>query len=240
MRAVAAIAAFCGVGVASTPFEHRIDHQFRGPGDVQFGVFDSRFNDPELLKLFNYTAQAGRYAETALTFDALRPADNPFFPVGSPERAWINGHGDAIRAEQNATAAAGITVMSHIDFPILPRKVLAAYADKICLNGTVQRCEANFTALVTVLDVMMTEMFNTFPLLDGIIVRTGEHCAFCVCWVFVAILCDLTTGWHGMACVCVRAHARVCACLGRRRGPSVSPGRRNPCIWPCGNLELVP
>ena len=27
-----------------------IDHQFRGPGDVQFGVFDSKFNDPELLK----------------------------------------------------------------------------------------------------------------------------------------------------------------------------------------------
>ena len=179
MRAVAAIAAFCGVGVASTPFEHRIDHQFRGPGDVQFGVFDSRFNDPELLKLFNYTAQAGRYAETALTFDALRPADNPFFPVGSPERAWINGHGDAIRAEQNATAAAGITVMSHIDFPILPRKVVEAFADEICVGGNATRCEASFgngsSQLLVVLDAMMTEMFQKFPLLDGIIVRTGEH-----------------------------------------------------------------
>ena len=161
---------------SATIFEHRIDHQFRGPGDVEFGVFDSKFNDAQLLKLYDYTAQAGRYAETALTFDALRPND-PFFPDGSVERAWIEGHRDAILAEQNATAAAGITVMSHIDFPILPHKVLAAYADEICLNGTVQRCEANFTALVTVLDAMMTEMFDIFPLLDGIIVRTGEHCA---------------------------------------------------------------
>ena len=31
---------------------------------MQFGVFDSRFNDPELLKSYHYTAQAGRYAET--------------------------------------------------------------------------------------------------------------------------------------------------------------------------------
>lgn len=160
-----------------TPFVHRIDHQFRAPGDVQFGVFDSRFNDPELLKSFHYTAQAGRYAETALTFDALRPSD-PFFPVGSPERAWIDGHGDAIRAEQNATAEAGLKVMSHIDFPILPRKVIEAYGDKICLNGTAQRCEASFgegSQLLAILDVMMDEMFEAFPLLDGIIIRTGEH-----------------------------------------------------------------
>ena len=92
-----------------------------------------------------YTAQAGRYAETALTFDALRPHD-PFFPAGSPERAWIEAHGEAIRAEQNATAAAGLRVMNHIDFPILPRKVLEAYAATMCRNASASPCEASFAS----------------------------------------------------------------------------------------------
>ena len=90
-----------------TPFVHRIDHQFRGPGDVQFGVFDSRFNDPELLKYYHYTAQAGRYAETALTFDALRPND-PFFPTGSP----VNASPPASPKPEFTPAATGVQRVS--------------------------------------------------------------------------------------------------------------------------------
>ena len=38
---------------------HRIDHQFRGPGDVQFGVYDSKFNDPFVSNLSrSFFAQA--------------------------------------------------------------------------------------------------------------------------------------------------------------------------------------
>ena len=132
---------------------------------------------PGRLARQGYTSQAGRYAETALTFDALRPHD-PFFPVGSPERAWIEAHGEAIRAEQNATAAAGLRVMNHIDFPILPRKVLEAYAATMCRNASASPCEASFASespLLTVLDAMMAELFEKFPLLEGVIIRTGEH-----------------------------------------------------------------
>ena len=161
------------VATAPTTLIHRIDHQFRAPGDP-LGVFDSKFNDPEALKSFGYNGQAGRYVEAALTFDAL--PGGPFFPHGSEERAWMDGYADAVRAEMNATAAAGLTVYNHMDFPILPKKVVEALAPKICLNGTARPCIATWgMPLLEVLEVMMTELFTSFPLLDGIIVRTGEH-----------------------------------------------------------------
>ena len=161
------------VATAPTTLVYRIDHQFRAPGDP-LGVFDSRFNDPEALKSFGYTGQASRYVEAAVTFDAL--AGGPFFAAGSEERAWMEGYADAVRAEMNATAAAGLAVYNHMDFPILPKKVVEAYAPKICTNGTAQPCIAAWgPPLLEVLEAMMTELFASFPLLDGIIIRTGEH-----------------------------------------------------------------
>ena len=68
--------------------------------------------------------------------------------------------------------------MNHIDFPILPRKVLEAYAATMCRNASASPCEASFASespLLTVLDAMMAELFETFPLLEGVIIRTGEH-----------------------------------------------------------------
>jgi hypothetical protein len=141
---VAALAAACVAAVpAPTALVHRIDHQFRAPGDP-LGVFDSKFNDPEALKSFGYTGQAGRYVEAAVTFDAL--PGGPFFPEGSEERAWMQGYADAVRAEMNATAAAGLAVYNHMDFPILPKKVVEAYAPKICMNSTAHPCRATWGA----------------------------------------------------------------------------------------------
>ena len=116
-----------------------------------------------------------------------------------------------------ATRLVALTVLACADFPILPRKIIEAYADEICLNGTAQRCEVRYrvcrcsrlprgsipalsrricappvshphysctpaqasfgkgSQLLAILDVMMDEMFHKFPLLDGIIIRTGEH-----------------------------------------------------------------
>ena len=115
----------------------RIDHQFRAPGDPN-GVFDSRFNDPEVLKSYRYTAQAGRYSEVAVPFDTL-PGPK-LFPVGSEGRAWMDAYAAVLQQNMAETKAAGLQVLNHMDFIVLPRLVLERYASEVCIGGGPPPC----------------------------------------------------------------------------------------------------
>jgi hypothetical protein len=152
----------------------RIDHQFRAPGDPN-GVFDSRFNDPFVLKSYGYTAVAGRYCETIVPFSTL--PGSPLFPVGSVERSWMDAYGDALRAEMAPAKEAGLLVYNHMDFVVIPRALAERYAPQICVPPkTAPPCSFEFNSVTAMLlGVMFDEMFTLLPDLDGVLVRTGEH-----------------------------------------------------------------
>ena len=119
------------LGAAGAPrLAMRIDHQFRAPGDP-LGVFDSRFNDPYVLKQYGYTAVAGRYCETIVPFSTL-PGE-PLFPVGSAGRSWMDAYGDALRAEMAPAKEAGLFVYNHMDFVVIPRALAERYGPQICV-----------------------------------------------------------------------------------------------------------
>jgi arylsulfatase A-like enzyme len=151
----------------------RIDHQFRAPGDPN-GVFDSRFNDPEVLKSYGYTSQAGRYCEVAVPFDTL-PGPK-LFPVGSEVRAWMDAYAAVLQQNQAEMKASGLRVLNHMDFIVLPRLVLERYAGEVCVGGGPPPCAIRWSNVTAgLINVMFNEMFALFPLLDGVLVRTGEH-----------------------------------------------------------------
>ena len=151
-----------------------IDHQFDAPGDPN-GVFDSRFNDPEALKSYGYNAKAGRYAEAAVSFDTL--PGGPWFPKGNTTRSWMDGYAKALKNQMTAAKAAGLTVLNHMDFIALPRTIVEANAAKICVPPqTAPPCLLLFNDVMkSLLATMFDEMFEIFPELDGLLIRTGEH-----------------------------------------------------------------
>jgi hypothetical protein len=154
----------------TTSLPLRIDHQFRAPGDPN-GVFDSRFNDAEVLLDLGYNAQAGRYAEATVPFATL--AGGPFYPAGSTGRTWMDAHAAALREEMSEMKTAGLVVLNHIDFILLPKAVVDAYAAQICVPPkTAAPCSLQFNdVMVKILDVMFTELFAMYPDLDGVIIR---------------------------------------------------------------------
>ena len=172
MELIIVVTIFATASAFSLPL--RIDHQFRGQGDP-LGVFDSRFNDGEMLKDLGYVAQAGRYAETTVPFDTLE--GGPFYPNGSPGRAWMDSYAMALKKEMATMKAAGLTVLNHIDFVVLPHAVAQKYGSRICVPPkTSPPCSFQFNKdLVHIVRTMFAEMFSMFPDLDGIIIRTGEH-----------------------------------------------------------------
>ena len=155
---------------AATSLPLRIDHQFRAPGDPN-GVFDSRFNDAEALLDLGYNAQAGRYAEATVPFATL--AGGPYYPAGSLGRTWMDAHAAALREEMSEMKKAGLVVLNHIDFILLPKAVVDTYAAQICVPPkTAAPCSLQFNdAMVKILTVMFTELFAMYPDLDGVIIR---------------------------------------------------------------------
>ena len=126
--------------------------------------------------LAGYNAQAGRYAETTVPFDTL--AGGPYYPKGSAGRTWMDAHKVALQEEMASMKAAGLTVLNHIDFIVLPKAVASHFASRICVPPIKpgKPCSFQFNKVMAeIAHAMFTELFSMYPDLDGILVRTGEH-----------------------------------------------------------------
>ncbi len=132
----------------------------------------SDFNNPSFLKKQEYTGQVMNdfvFAHAAITFDKLNPQ---IFPKGSKERAWVMKAANKVRSNIKAAHAAGIKVYYFTDIIVLPKKLVALYHDSICdANGKIS-FEKPMT--IKVHQIMLNELFDTFPDLDGLVIRTGE------------------------------------------------------------------
>jgi hypothetical protein len=130
------------------------------------------FNNPKFLKKQGYGGQIMNdftFAHAAITFDALSPE---IFPKGSKEREWVLKAADRVRNNIKAAHAAGIKVYYFTDVIVLPKKLVALYHDEICdANGKIS---FERPKTIEIHRLMLKELFNTFPDLDGLVIRTGE------------------------------------------------------------------
>jgi hypothetical protein len=130
------------------------------------------FNNPAYLKEKGYTGQVMNdftFAHAAITFDKLNPQ---IFPVGSKQREWVMKAADRVRQNIKAAHAAGIKVYYFTDIIVLPKKLVELYHDEICDDHGKISFERPKT--IEIHKIMLDELFETFPDLDGLVIRTGE------------------------------------------------------------------
>ena len=130
------------------------------------------FNNPVYLKQKGYNGQVMNdftFAHAAITFDKLNPQ---IFPLGSKEREWVNQAADRVRKNIKAAHAAGIKVYYFTDIIVLPKKLVELYHDEICNEKGKISFERPKT--IEIHRMMLDELFETFPDLDGLVIRTGE------------------------------------------------------------------
>jgi hypothetical protein len=130
------------------------------------------FNDPGYLKENGYSGQViadFTFVHAAITFDKLSPK---IFPVGSKERAWVLAAADRVRQNIKQAHKAGMKIYYFTDIIVLPKKLVEMYHDEICdAKGNIS---FERPKTIEIHRVMLNEVFDTFPDLDGLVIRTGE------------------------------------------------------------------
>jgi hypothetical protein len=144
-----------------------LDMVHHNPGEPPF---ESAFLDPSHLVDYGFNGQVFKHINCIATYAA---AGVDCFPVGSPERAWLDGFTPKIEREIAAAKAAGLKVFYHIDLFVLPKRLIDHFRDDICdpVSGRILLGRPKTLELHRVL---FDELCARFPQVDGYIIRVGE------------------------------------------------------------------
>ncbi len=156
-------------GIAQNTSSYVLDMVHNNPGEP---LTNTVFNDPVYLANNEFTGQVLNdftFAHAAITFDKLNPA---IFPVGSKERMWVENSAKKVRENIVKAHKAGIKIYYFTDIIVLPKKLVELYKSEICdANGKIS---FERPKTIEIHRIMLNELFDTFPDLDGLVIRTGE------------------------------------------------------------------
>lgn len=146
-----------------------LDMVHHNPGEP---LTQTSFTNPQKLRSYGYNGQVINdfvFAHAALTFDKL---DKRIFPEGSKEREWVKQAAEKVRSNIRLAKQAGLKVYYFTDIVVLPKKLVELYRDEICDEQG--RITFDKPKTLEIHRLMFDELFETFPDLDGLIIRTGE------------------------------------------------------------------
>jgi len=153
-----------------------LDMVHHNPGETPF---ESRFLDPCYLKSLGYNGMVlNSHVQAAVNLDiAGTPA------ADSAEQQWLEEYSQQIHKEISAIKAAGIQCLAWIDLVVLPRRIVDALGSQILAEHT-SRHEYDIKGAITpdihsellpnILRQLLDQIFDTFPELDGLVIRVGE------------------------------------------------------------------
>lgn len=142
----------------------------------RFDPNPSKFASPSFQKSCGFNAvaiQPGMPLAVTALFDKYDPR---VFPKGSKARAWVLAARENFSAKFREAKAAGMRVFATTDIMVLPRRMKELYGDEIC--GRRGRIDFSKPKTREIHRALISEMFEAFPELDGIVVRTGEIYTF--------------------------------------------------------------
>lgn len=150
-------------------FKYILDMVHNNPGEPP--VLTS-FNDPNKLVEYGYNAMVINdfvFVHAAITFDKLNPE---IFPNGSESRKWVEDAARKVDEKIKACHDAGIKCLYFTDIIVLPKKLKELYSSEICdEKGNI---DIHKPKTQEIHRLMIREIFERFPQLDGLVVRTGE------------------------------------------------------------------
>lgn len=133
---------------------------------------ESSFKDPRKLAEYGYGGRVigdWRPPTSAVTFATLH---DDVFPPGSPELAWVNRTAAEIEAQTAALHEAGLLALYHTDMILLPTRLIERYGSQI--RDPQGRISLERPQTQLLVRTSLSEAFERFPHLDGLLIRTGE------------------------------------------------------------------
>lgn len=178
MVSMLSIAAICvqmlgsGAAAAQEPTGTRLeiitDMVHNNPGQKPYV---SAYNDPAFL------TQRGLTGKVFFLYDAAQfgidwqSYDPDIIPVGSVEYEWVQAKMASLTEKYNAAKAAGQKVYFMMDMIVFPNGIKTLYGDEILTDGKIDIDRPKTQELIA---SMFQQMFEQYPQIDGIYIRTGE------------------------------------------------------------------
>ncbi|MFR9603017.1 MAG: hypothetical protein SNG02_03995 [Rikenellaceae bacterium] len=158
--------------------EYIMDMVHRNPGEpLQL----SKYYNEKYVKEVGYNSIVSQiYVQCALTYDDF---DKGVIPEGSKEREWIMLQRKEVADKIKRAKDAGLDIYTFTDMLVLPTMLIEKYKDQLVSSEDQTAKSAirgklapniEYDLTVTLIKAQIKEIFETFPDLDGLVIRCGE------------------------------------------------------------------
>lgn len=146
-----------------------LDMVHHNPGEA---LTESAFRKPEKLASFGFNGMVineFKFPHCAVSFESF---DKRIFPKKSKERKWLENLTEEIRRQIVNCHDNGLGAFYFTDIIVVPKRLVELYQDEICdENG---RISFEKEKTWEIHRLMLQELFDRFPDMDGLVIRTGE------------------------------------------------------------------
>lgn len=146
-----------------------MDMVHHNPGEA---MTESKYLDPAFLKENGYGAKVFFLFEAAQFGIDWKEFDSSLFPDTTKAGEWVAKKAEVIHEKYNATKKEGLNVYCMLDMLVLPSALVEKHKSE--LTNDKGKIDISKSYTQTCIRELMKEMFETFPQLDGLVIRTGE------------------------------------------------------------------
>ncbi|MCF7568822.1 hypothetical protein L3X37_10665, partial [Sabulilitoribacter arenilitoris] len=140
----------------------------------------SKFNNTQFLESLGYGGITPHwFVQCGITYDSL---EEGIVPEGSEEREWILANAKKLKQQIREAKKADIDLCPFTDFLVVPKSVWEKYGKQMVADEFIDKVDSeNYRKpdirkemTKKILRIQLDEIFNTFPELDGLVLRFGE------------------------------------------------------------------
>jgi beta-glucosidase-like glycosyl hydrolase len=142
-----------------------LDMVHHNPGEA---LYQTRYEDPAVMREMGFNGKVYYLFDSPMLAVNWESVDPDIFPPGSPGRAWVDTKASRIDAQHAACRAAGLSTFAMSDLVLFPKALVAKYHLEKTFGDPRHPDTQKFLRL------LIGQMFDRFPYLDGIVVRIGE------------------------------------------------------------------
>jgi hypothetical protein len=153
----------CSSKDANKPFI--LDMVHHNPGETPY---KSAYNSPAVIKEMGYNGKVYFLFESPALAINWESVDADILPKGSEDRKWVDKKAAQIYKMHKACKEQGMTVFAMSDLMLFPKRLIGKYKIEDTFGDPNNELTERF------LRAQINEVFDQFPLMDGLVVRIGE------------------------------------------------------------------
>jgi hypothetical protein len=142
-----------------------LDMVHHNPGEKPY---QSAYNNPDVIKEMGYNGKVYFLFESPTLAINWESVDKDILPKGTPDRKWVDQKAKQIHKMHAACKAQNMKIYAMSDLVLLPKRLIEKYQIEDTFG------DPNDSLTEKLIRAQISEIFEQFPDLDGLVVRIGE------------------------------------------------------------------